>query len=68
MMNLRAVVEKTPMPIGFAAQCLEVEVGSLTGAAYGERTPEPLGGVARLHDAGNYRAQLHYAAGLSRAD
>jgi hypothetical protein len=39
------------MPIGFAAQRLEVEVGSLTGAAYGERTPEPpLGGVARLHD------------------
>jgi putative transposase len=49
MMNLRALVEKTPDAdllremIGFAAQRLmELAVGSLTGAAYGEKTPERL--------------------------
>ena len=49
MMNLRALVEKTPDAdllremIGFAAQRLvELEVESLTGAGYGEKTPERL--------------------------
>jgi hypothetical protein len=49
MMNLRALVEKTPDAdlqremIGFAAQRLmELEVGSWTGAAYGEKTLERL--------------------------
>jgi len=49
MMNLRAVVEKTPDAdllremIGFTAQRLmELEVGGLTGAGYGEKSPERL--------------------------
>ncbi len=49
MMNLGALVEKTPDAdllremIGFAAQRLmELEVGSLTGAGYGEKAPERL--------------------------
>src|SRR5262245_14186273 len=49
MMNLRALVEKTPDAdllremIGFAAQRLmELEVESQTGAAYGEKNPERL--------------------------
>ena len=49
MMDLRAFVEKTPDAdllremIGFAAERLmEIEVGGMTGAAYGEKSPERL--------------------------
>ena len=49
MMNLRALVEKTPDAdvfremIGFAAERLmELEIGGLTGAAWGEKNPERL--------------------------
>ena len=48
-MNLRALVEKTPDAdllremIGFANQRLvDLEVGNLTGAGFGEKTPERL--------------------------
>jgi transposase-like protein len=44
MMSLRALVEKAPREmIGFAAERLmELEVGALTGAAYGEKSAERL--------------------------
>ena len=49
MMSLRALIEKTPDAellremIGFAAQRLmELEIGELTGAAYGEKNAERL--------------------------
>jgi hypothetical protein len=46
MMNLRAPLEKSSeadflrVMIGFAAECsMELEVGALTGAAHGKRSP-----------------------------
>jgi transposase-like protein len=49
MMNLRGLLEKSPDAdvlremIGFAAQRLmELEVGGLTGAGYGEKSPDRL--------------------------
>ncbi|MBX9908852.1 MAG: transposase, partial [Beijerinckiaceae bacterium] len=49
MMNLRGLLEKSPDAdllremIGFAAQRLmELEVGGLTGAGFGEKSPERL--------------------------
>src|SRR6201996_1541128 len=57
MMNLRALVEKTPDAdllremIGFAAQRLmELEVAGLAGAGYGEKSPERLVQRNGYHD------------------
>ena len=57
MMNLRALVEKTPDAdllremIGFAAQRrMGLEMEGLTGAAYGEKNPERLETIASLRD------------------
>src|SRR4029450_4249735 len=59
MMTLRTLVEKTPDAdllremIGFAAQRLmELEVAGLTGAGYGEKSPE------RLVQRNGYRERL----------
>ena len=55
MMTLRSMVEKAPdadLPremIGFATERLmEMEVGALTGAGYGEKSPERLAQAQRL--------------------
>jgi putative transposase len=62
-MNLRALVEKTPyadlfLPmIGFAAQRLmELQVESLTGANYGEKSHERL---VQRNGLGRYRESFH---------
>lgn len=57
MMNLRALVEKTPDAdllhemIGFAAERLmELEVGAVNGAGFGEKTPSRLAQRNRYRD------------------
>jgi hypothetical protein len=70
MMNLQAMIEKSPNAdllremIGFAAQRLmELEVEGLTGAAYGEKTPNvsPAQRLSRsnLGDTGRHRRAAH---------
>ena len=62
MMTLRELVEKTPDAdllremIGFAAgRLMELEVGGLTGAGYGEKSPERLVRAATVTATGSGR-------------